>query len=328
MKCVAAGGLLYNGKGVCNAYAYLYEYIMHKYNIESYVTSSDSMNHAWNIVKIDGSYYHVDCTWDDPVYSDGADIFGQSRHDYFLKSDENLNKHSGWNRTDLECTNEKYDNYYWINIDSPIVIKNDYAYYIENETNKSTYTYRNLFKKRNISNNNETILTTFDVWNVWNSNSFYPSTFSGLFINDNYIYYNTANTINKFSILDEQDEVIYNNTSSDGYIYGIIQKGKDIAYTIKQKIDDKNEEYLLENMFSIKQSISLDDKNLSLKKGDTYQLKYNSSNENLQWESNNTSVVTVDKNGKVKAVGVGTAIITVSTKMDTKLHVKYQLLHQ
>ena len=65
-------------------------------------------------------------------------------------------------------------------------------------------------------------------------------------------------------------------------------------------------------MFSIKQSISLDDKNLSLKKGDTYQLKYNSSNENLQWESNNTSVVTVDKNGKVKAVGVGTAIITVS----------------
>ena len=309
-----AGGLLYNGKGVCNAYAYLYEYIMHKYNIESYVTSSDSMNHAWNIVKIDGSYYHVDCTWDDPVYSDGADIFGQSRHDYFLKSDENLNKHSGWNRTDLECTNEKYDNYYWINIDSPIVIKNDYAYYIENETNTSTYTYRNLFKKRNISNNNETILTTFDVWNVWNSNSFYPFTFSGLFINDNYIYYNTANTINKFSILDEQDEVIYNNTSSDGYIYGIIQKGKDIAYTIKQKIDDKNEEYLLENMFSIKQSISLDDKNLSLKKGDTYQLKYNSSSENLQWESNNTSVVTVDKNGKVKAVGVGTAIITVSTE--------------
>ena len=67
-------------------------------------------------------------------------------------------------------------------------------------------------------------------------------------------------------------------------------------------------------MFSSKQSISLDDKNLSLKKGDTYQLKYNSSSENLQWKSNNTSVVTVDKNGKVEAVGVGTAIITVSTE--------------
>ena len=25
-------------------------------------------DHAWNIVKIDGKYCHVDSTWDDPVF--------------------------------------------------------------------------------------------------------------------------------------------------------------------------------------------------------------------------------------------------------------------
>ena len=303
-----SGGLLYNGKGVCNAYAYLYNYIMHRYNIECYVTSSDSMNHAWNIIKIDNNYYHVDCTWDDPIYSDGSDNFGQADHTYFLKSDKNFINHSGWNRTDLVCHDEKYDDYYWKNICSPIIIKDNYAYYIANEAN----TYRNLFKKRNLNNGDEIVINTFGLWNVWNSNYSYLTPYSGLFINDGYIYYNTSNTINKFSISNNQNEIIYNQSTEEGYIYGIVQKGKDIAYTIKQSPQNVNNELFSKNNLTLKQYIFLDKKVLSLTKGDIYSLEYYSSSEHLQWKSNNTNVITVDSNGKIEAVGTGLAIITVS----------------
>ena len=53
-----------NRTGVCQAYAYAFYYLMSKFDIECYVTASDTMNHAWNIVKIQDDYYHVDCTYD------------------------------------------------------------------------------------------------------------------------------------------------------------------------------------------------------------------------------------------------------------------------
>ena len=79
-----SGGLLMNGAGVCQAYSYAYKYLMNQLDIESFVTFSIEMNHAWNIVNIDGDYYHVDCTWDDPVY----ERLGKVDHAYFLVSDE------------------------------------------------------------------------------------------------------------------------------------------------------------------------------------------------------------------------------------------------
>lgn len=83
-----------NRTGVCQAYAYGYMYIMEKLGIECYVTSSNAMGHAWNIIEIDGSYYHVDVTWDDPV----RDRFGQVGHSNFLLSDAAIKEteHHDW----------------------------------------------------------------------------------------------------------------------------------------------------------------------------------------------------------------------------------------
>lgn len=59
------------------------------------------VSHAWNIVQIDGEWYHVDVTWDD---LGGDDIC----YDYFLKSDEMLRGHYNWNAPHA-CTSTKYD---------------------------------------------------------------------------------------------------------------------------------------------------------------------------------------------------------------------------
>lgn len=81
---------LYNdlilGKGVCQDYAEAYGMLLARMGFHAeYVSGDDPIGgegHAWNIVKLDGKYYHVDCTWDDPQ--------DNLRYNYFLKSDKTL----------------------------------------------------------------------------------------------------------------------------------------------------------------------------------------------------------------------------------------------
>ncbi len=47
-------------------------------------------SHGWNIVKLDGKWYNIDCTWDDPLTAEGIDI---ATYDYFLKSDKDFKGH-------------------------------------------------------------------------------------------------------------------------------------------------------------------------------------------------------------------------------------------
>ena len=62
------------GIGVCQSYACTYMYILNSLGIDCYFVPSDEMRHGWNIVRINGQLYHVDCTYDDPV----SDRFGMA----------------------------------------------------------------------------------------------------------------------------------------------------------------------------------------------------------------------------------------------------------
>lgn len=87
-------------KGVCQAYADAYTYILKKkLNIDCYTLGSVDLNHAWNVVKIDGEWYHVDVTWDDPAIHDVIsdtildDYFGAASHKYFMISSDAIRAH-------------------------------------------------------------------------------------------------------------------------------------------------------------------------------------------------------------------------------------------
>ena len=49
---------------VCQGFAGAFYRLCLESGIDSRIVSSDVMNHAWNIVELDGSYYHLDATWD------------------------------------------------------------------------------------------------------------------------------------------------------------------------------------------------------------------------------------------------------------------------
>lgn len=51
---------------VCDGYTRTFQFFMDVLGIPCKCQSGSG--HAWNIVKVDGSWYRVDCTFDDPVY--------------------------------------------------------------------------------------------------------------------------------------------------------------------------------------------------------------------------------------------------------------------
>ncbi len=56
-------GVFVNKKAVCAGYAKALQYLLNKCGIECvYVTSE---THAWNVIKLEGDYYHMDVTWGD-----------------------------------------------------------------------------------------------------------------------------------------------------------------------------------------------------------------------------------------------------------------------
>lgn len=214
-----SAGIIDKGIGVCQAYAYAYKYMMDQLGMECYVTSSNAMNHAWNIVKINGSYFHADTTWDDPV----PDIVGKSGHEYFLKSDSYMagKGYSGWDRSYLKCSNTSYDNAFWSKVDSPMVVKNHELYYVLNRQ----------VKKSTATGASSKVLATLPLWNA-PSGGYYVGDFSGLSVYDSKLYYNTAKEIRRMNLDGTGNEIFQKSQNSAKNIYGSVVKASTLHYVV------------------------------------------------------------------------------------------------
>lgn len=113
-----AYSVLVRHSAVCEGYAMAYRYLLDKMGIRSEEVLSDKMNHCWNYVEINGKWYHVDVTWDDPVYVGKNPGTAPVLHDYFLLSDAAMRArdHEAWDVRGLPpATDTTYDNRKWDN---------------------------------------------------------------------------------------------------------------------------------------------------------------------------------------------------------------------
>ncbi len=83
---------------VCEGYAKAFKYIMDSLNIPCILVSGTATNtngqtesHMWNYVKLDGNWYGVDVTWDDPIIIGGS-ITNNIKHTYLCKGSSVFNK--------------------------------------------------------------------------------------------------------------------------------------------------------------------------------------------------------------------------------------------
>ena len=104
---------------VCEGYAKCYEILMIKANIPTYYVKGENKDkklsgHGWNLVYLDGSWYHVDVTWDDIQYDNNRK---QNRYLNFLCGDNTFsnNGHGDfiWSLPENPDAAIRANNYYY-----------------------------------------------------------------------------------------------------------------------------------------------------------------------------------------------------------------------
>lgn len=87
---------LRTGKAVCQGYALLAYKMLNAAGLPARIVEGTTAegDHAWNLVQVEGRWYHLDVTWDDPVPDRG----GAVNYTYYLKTDEEMRKDHAWTR--------------------------------------------------------------------------------------------------------------------------------------------------------------------------------------------------------------------------------------
>ena len=303
--------LMVNNFGKCENYSRVYAYLLGQVGIKSEIIDSDEMVHEWIKVKLDGKYYHVDLTWDDPT-KDKPELV---QHKYFLFSDSGFpSDHYDYSYVNASDST-KYDNYALHSFNTKLCKVNagdTIVYAINPETEKLI--------KYNYSNNTST--TALDLsgsrWSA-GSGGYWVGSFSGLDMFDGILYYNTPDAIMSYDPSTGKTATVASNSYSDSF-YGVrIREDKLYGITSTDPNTTGTSHYIktLTKSPTAVTSVSLNQSALKLTTGSTATLTAtvlpsDASNKTVTWSTSNSSVATVS-GGKVTAVAPGTATITAAS---------------
>lgn len=222
--------------GVCQAYMLALIAVTDEIGIESIPVTSSRMNHAWNLVKLDGEWYHIDVTWDDAV-----SYPSYISYDYFLQSDAGIiaidadrindsvttpDWHCDWAAT-KSATDVKYDNAVWRNANTPMLAVNGCYYCVVSESDESKGPHDPVGAV--YSGSDPTALSKlFTVNGIWRIQEtpdkwcYYEDCFAGLAVYNGELIYNTNNTLRAYHLATGDDRLIgFLDIAETESIYGI-----------------------------------------------------------------------------------------------------------
>ena len=252
-------------RGVCQGYTHLFKYVMDKIGIECQSVSATELQHIWNKVKINGEWYNIDLTFDDPVleYRNlSLQLPFQPYHSFFLLTDDEIKQidetqHAYWDTLCWDGTSStvsaqtSYENNIVRSINGPIVFGNDSFYCINSvfDENSRKISVCSI----NFENNNLDDVYVFDKDDLWYAygakKQFYQAAMCNLVSFKGDVYFNTPSKVYRLNSDDEGATEVYSYAKknpdkvdvSNTYLYGLIEKD-DILYaeyaTAFQKLDD------------------------------------------------------------------------------------------
>ncbi len=219
-------GLFLDKKAVCQGYSLGYIYVLDRLGIEAVYVSSDSMNHAWNMVQIGEDWYHVDVTGSDPLVGNLGDVAGYVTHENFLRSDAGIAEtgHGGW-ETAL-VANADYSDSFWKKengeyVSGGLFYKGGKWYYIDGDDIVSY----------DRTNREESIVRADIPWK-WQFGEGGPIFGINISLLEDRIFYNTPVGIYCMA-LDGSDHRTYRiQESEDDIICGMLVDGRTLLYDV------------------------------------------------------------------------------------------------
>lgn len=297
-------GALVKGSAVCQGIALAYQDLLDRAGIPCITVGSDPMNHAWNLIALDENYYHVDITWDDPVW----DTLGQVFHEYFLLSDKTIgsgdNPHYDWSPS-VHAESTRYENGFWKDSISGIFEKNGYVYYINGNGE---------IRKREMEGGQEAVLASVQAsWSAGGNRSF-----ARLALVNDCLYYNTPTEICFLGLNGGTPGILERPDTAGKQIYGLALEGEELRYHIRTSPGEKgwgNTGAAGNFSFSIS-GIYLGQTDMELKEGETgYLYAITLPNRRLarnpEWTSSDSHTASVDSQGMVRGIAGGSADIRV-----------------
>ena len=315
-----AVGALANRSSVCAGYAQCYQFLLSQVGVQStYIAANTTKEpHAWNLVKIDGHYFHVDCTWDR-----GLGINPNINHTYFMLNDEEFNA-DGAHTEDWKDPSKGYPTNNQCSIE-----------------NKFYKDYKVMVTDEQIAANPIKIKHVYDGSTTYNTSSseHWRTCVAGVEVHEKHD--GNLCTVCHYETVKICDHAWINN-HNDSYHWEECSKCKEIRNKEKHTSNDTWENdgtyhwkrcsicgYEI-NRVSIEINVTnilLNTTSKTIQKGKTYTLvptivPTNATNKKVTYATSNSKVATVTTNGTIRAINGGTAVITAKTSNEKKVTCK------
>ncbi len=212
------------GTGVCQAYAYAMIFFLRQIDIKSYMAISNEDNHGWNVVQVDGKWYHVDATHDDPVYNQYQeyDSFGTVKHNKFLLSDVEINdgNHDNWyipfkiDEGNIYCSKYNGPDLYKEALSSVVPMDDGYWYYIDYDSSNGGLRKTKDFYSSQLVNKID------GVWDIRGDNYGYYGCYTGLFEYNGNLFFSDEKNLYTYDPEDNRTVAVLGLTPSAQSEYG------------------------------------------------------------------------------------------------------------
>lgn len=206
--------------GVCEGYTRLFGYMMDILDIPWAPVPSIKHAHIWNKIQLDGKWYHIDLTYDDPTHENSSAYVSpssQTYHKYFLLSDNAIktidNGHTEWNDENIYIADDTtYDDYFLHEYPRQLAYDDGNWYYFDTENNLCSVDVNS------ISGDPDIVYTS--------SSSFgwrYNGKYSSLVKYRGDLYFNSKNAVYKYNLRSGNTDVFYTHAfdNKNKNIYGL-----------------------------------------------------------------------------------------------------------
>ena len=202
------------GWGICQTYCECYAYLLTQCGIECEIVGSDPMNHAWVKAKLNGAFYNIDITWDDPL----PDIAGRVGHRFFLFSDEAFTasvpgerNHYGY-QSIHPADSEYYDGFDTLhNISTQLCYIGDNCFAIDADGQLVQY---------NALTDSASVIKRLDFsWSA-GENSYWMNRYSSLVAFNRKLYYNSPDAVYEYDP-ETGEGGVYAESSGERQLFGL-----------------------------------------------------------------------------------------------------------